>query len=56
MTKTEFKLNSSRQKLNNLPSLPDVLIKHSHSSKSLSILIDENLTGKNHVDTVVHYI
>ena len=61
MTKTEFKLNSSRQKLNNLPSLPslninNVLIKHSHSSKSLSMLIDENLTCKNHVDTVVHYI
>ena len=41
MTKTEFKLNGSRQKLNNLPSLPslnmnNVLIKHSHSSKSLA--------------------
>ena len=34
----------------------NVLIKHSHSSKSLSMLIDENLTCKNHVDTVVHYI
>ena len=39
MTKTEFKLNSSRQKLNNLTSLPslninNVLIKHSHSSKA----------------------
>ena len=61
MTKTEFKLKSSRQKLNNLTSLPslninNVLIKHSHSSKSLSMLIDENLTCKNHVDTVVHYI
>ena len=62
MTKTEFKLNSSRQKLNNLTSLPslninNVLIKHSHSSKSLSaMLIDENLTCKNHVDTVGHYI
>ena len=49
MTKTEFKLNGSRQKLNNLPSLPslninNVPIKHSHSSKSLSMLIDENLT------------
>ena len=27
MTKTEFKLNSSRQKLNNLPSLPSLNIK-----------------------------
>ena len=49
MTKTQFKLNGSRQKLNNLPSLPSlninsVPIKHSHSSKSLSMLIDENLT------------
>ena len=39
MTKTEFKLNG--QKLNNLPSLPslnmnNVLLKHSHSSKSLA--------------------
>ena len=61
MTKTEFKLKSSRQKLNNLTSLPslninNVLIKHSHSSKPLSMLIDENLTCENHVDTVVHYI
>ena len=61
MTKTEFKLNGSRPKLNNLPSLPslninNVSIKHSHSFKSLRILIDENPTGKNHVDTVVHYI
>ena len=61
MTKTEFKLKSSRQKLNNLTSLPslninNVLIKHSQSSKPLSMLIDENLTCENHVDTVVHYI
>ena len=61
MTKTEFKLKSSRQKLNNLTSLPslninNVLIKHSHSSKPLSMLIDENLTCKNHVDTIILYI
>ena len=61
MTKTEFKLNSSRQKLNNLTSLPslninNVLIKHSHSSKPLSMLIDENLTCENHVDTIILYI
>ena len=61
MTKTVFMLNGSRQKLNNLPSLPslninNVLIKHSHFSKSLGVLIDENLTCENHVDTIVHYI
>ena len=61
MTKTEFKLNGSRPKLNNLPSLPslninNVSVKHSHSSKSLSMLIDENLTCENHVDTVIRYI
>ena len=61
MTKTEFKLNGSRPKLNNLPSLPslninNVSIKHSHCSKSLSMLIDENLTCENHVDTVIRYI
>ena len=61
MTKTEFVLNGSRQKLNNLLSLPslnitNVLIKHSNSSKSHGILIDENLTCENHVDTIVHYI
>ena len=61
MTKTEFKLNGSRPKLNNLPSLPslninNVSIKHSDCSKSLSMLIDENLTCENHVDTVIRYI
>ena len=61
MTKTELMLDGSRQKLNNLPSLPslninNVLIKHSHSSKSLGVLIDENLTCENHVDTIAHYI
>ena len=49
MTKAEFMLIGSRQKLNNLPSLPSlninkVPIKHSHCSKSLGVLIDENLT------------
>ena len=61
MTKTEFMLHGSRQKLNNLPSPPSlninkVPIKHSHSSKSVSVLIDENLTCENHVDTIAHYI
>ena len=49
MTKTEFMLIGSRQKLNNLPSLPflninNVPMKHSQCSKSLGLLIDENLT------------
>ena len=57
MTKTEFMLIGSRQKLNNLPSLPslninNVSIKHSHCSKSLGVLIDENLTWENYVDAL----
>ena len=55
MTKTEFGLTGSRQKLNNLPSLPslninNVPIKHSQYSKSLGVLIDENLMWENHVN------
>ena len=54
MTKTEFRLTGSRQKLNNLPSLPSLninndRIKHSHCSKSLSVLNDENQTWENYV-------
>ena len=54
MTKTEFMLIGSRQKHYNLPSLPslkinNVPIKHSHSTKSSGVLIDENLTWENHV-------
>ena len=57
MTKTEFMLIGSRQKLNNLPSLPslkinNVPIKHSYSTKSSGVLIDENLTWENHVDAI----
>ena len=57
MTKAEFMLIGSMQNLNNLPSLPslninNVPIKHSHCSKSLGMLIDENLTWDNNVDTL----
>ena len=57
MTKTEFMLIGSRQKLNNLPSLPflninNVPIKHSQCSKSLGLLIDENLTWENLVEAL----
>ena len=56
-TKTEFMLIGSRQKLNNLPSLPslninNVPIKHSQCSKSIGVLIDETVTRKNHVDAL----
>ena len=47
MTKTKFMLIGSRQKLNNLPP-----IKHSQCSKSLGLLIDENLTWENQVDAL----
>ena len=51
VTKTEFMLIGSRQKLNNLPFLPslnvnDVPLNHSQCSKSFGVLIDENLTWK----------
>jgi len=57
VTKTEFMLIGSRQKLNNLPFLPslnvnDVPLNHSQCSKSFGVLIDENLTWKNHVDAL----
>ena len=55
--KTEFMLIDSRQKLNNLPSLPslninNVSMKHSHCLKPLGMLVDENLTWENHVDAI----
>ena len=49
-------VNRLKLKLNNLHSLPlninNVPIKHSQCSKSLSVLIDENLTWENHVDAL----
>ena len=57
MTKTEFMLIGSRQKLNNLSSVPslninNVPLKRSQCSKSLGLLIDENLTWEDHVDAL----
>ena len=50
-------LIGSRKKLNNLPSVPslnknNIPIKHSQCSKSLGVLIEENLTWKNHADAL----
>ena len=56
MTKTEFGLTGSRQKLNITFSaflnINNDGIKHSHCSKSLSVLIDENQTWENYVDAL----
>ena len=57
MTKTEFMLIGSRQKLNNLPAPPALEINGSHvtqvrSTKSLGIIIEEKLTWVNHIDTI----
>ena len=55
MTKTEFMSIGTRQKLNNLPS-PTAIeinvtgINQVYSNKSLSIIIDGNLTWVNHID------
>ena len=61
MAKTDFMLTGSRQKLNNLPSLPslninNVPITHSQCFKSIGVLIDENLTWKNHADALAKKI
>ena len=46
MTKTEFMLIGSRQKLNSLSVLPV------NFTKSLGVLIDENLTWSNHINAI----
>ena len=61
MTKTDFMLTGSRQKLNNLPSLPSLNINNvsitlSQCFKSIGVLIDENLTWKNHADALAKKI
>ena len=54
MTKTEFMLIESRQKLNSLSILPCLEIDGTqlnrvNFTKSLGVLIDENLTWSNHI-------
>ena len=57
MTKTEFMLIGSRQKLNSLSVLPDLEINGTQLNrvdftKSLGVLIDENLTWSNHINAI----
>ena len=57
MTKTEFMLIGSRQKLNNLAVLPALEINGTklnriNFTKSLGVLIDENLTWSNHIPAI----
>ena len=58
MTKTEFMLIASRQKLQSLSSDPPVLemngerISQVHSSKSLGVIIDEHLSWNTHIDNL----
>ena len=56
-TKTEFMLIGSRQKLNNLSVLPDLEINGTqlnrvNFTKSLYVLIGENLTWSNHINAI----
>ena len=57
MTITEFMLIGSRQKLNRLSSLPALEINCTqlnrvNFTKSLGVLIDENLTWNNHINAI----
>ena len=54
VTKTEFMLIGSRQKLNNLPAPPALEINSTHiyQAHSTGIIIDENFTWVNHIDTL----
>ena len=57
MTKTEFMLIGSRQKLNSLSVLPDLEMNGTQLNrvdftKSLGVLIDENLTWSNHINAI----
>ena len=57
MTKSEFMLIASRQKLNSLSVLPGLEINGTqlnrvNFTKSLGVLIDENLTWSNHINAI----
>ena len=57
MTKTEFMLIGSRQRLSNIAVPPALEIngaclKQVTSTKSLGVIINENLTWSNHIDTI----
>ena len=57
MTKTEFMLIGSRQKLNSLSAFPALEINGTqlnrvNFTKSLGVLIDENLTWRNHINAI----
>jgi len=57
MTETEFMLIGSRHKLNSLSILPDLEINGTqlnrvNFTKSLGVLIDENLTWSNHINAI----
>ena len=57
MTKTEFMLIGSRQKLNSLAAFPALEINGTqlnrvNFTKSLGVLIDENLTCSNHINAI----
>ena len=61
MTKTEFMLIGSRRKLNNLAVLPALEINGTqlnsvNFTKSLGVLIDENLTCSNHIHAISNKI
>ena len=61
MTKTEFMLIGSRQKLNSLSAFPALEINGTqlnrvNFTKSLGVLIDENLTWSNHINAITKKI
>ena len=56
MTKTEFMLIGSRQKLNSLSAFPVWKLMEHNFTKSLGVLIDENLTWSNHINAITKKI
>ena len=57
MTKTEFMLIRSRQKLNSVSAIPaleinETQLNRANFTKSLGVLIDENLTWSNHINAI----